>query len=298
MYFCFSPNAFINLLNGLYMLKIKIIETGFFKLDGGAMFGIVPKRLWSKLNPPDENNLCTWAMRCLLVETGEHKILIDTGLGSKQDEKFRIHFEPFGTDSLLQSIENQGVKPEDITDVFLTHLHFDHCGGALMKNSEGRLIPTFPNATYWSNKKHWAWAMKPNAREAASFLKENFVPLKEQGVLKFVDVKEGIELFPDFHVHFSNGHTHAMMMVKMQTADKTYFYCADTIPSAWHIPMPYVMAYDVRPLETLKEKAKILETAVAENWHLIFEHDPETVCATVKKNEAGKIVIDKTFDLT
>lgn len=280
-------------------MKITTIETGFLKLDGGAMFGIVPKRLWEKLNPPDEKNLCTWCMRCLLVETANRKILIDTGMGNKQDDKFRSHFEPFGDDNLLQSLKHHHITPEDITDVFLTHLHFDHCGGALMRDKEtGGLIPTFPYATYWSNKTHWESATEPNAREAPSFLKENFVPLQEQAVLRFVDVQHDIALFPDFHVYFSNGHTEAMMMVKLITPDKIFFYCADTIPSAWHINMPYVMAYDMRPLETLKEKAAILEAAVTEGWYLIFEHDPVTECATVKRNEYGKIVVDKAYKLS
>ena len=167
------------------MLKITSIPTGFFKLDGGAMFGVVPRRLWQRTQQPDENNMCTWAMRCLLIETGDRKILVDTGLGDKQDDKFRSHFEPHGTDSLLGSLKNNGYSPEDITDVFLTHLHFDHVGGAVTRNDQGELVPTFPNATYWTNQKHYDWALNPNPRERASFLKENFVPLQEYGVLKF-----------------------------------------------------------------------------------------------------------------
>ncbi len=285
-------------------MKISVINTGFFKLDGGSMFGIVPKRMWEKLNPPDDNNLCTWAMRCLLIETGDRKILIDTGMGSKQDAKFRSHFEPFGDDNLLQSLENQGVKAEDITDVFLTHLHFDHCGGAVQRLksetdtfTEGVLKPTFPNAIYWSNQQHWDWAMKPNAREAASFLKENFVPLQEQGVLKMVEYKENIEFIENIHIQFTNGHTEAMMMLKITIGDKTLLYCADTLPSKWHIGLPYIMAYDVRPLESLKEKTALLETAATEGWYLFFEHDPTTECATVKKDERGRIVLNKTFML-
>ena len=274
-------------------MKITIINTGFFKLDGGAMFGVVPRRMWGKLNPPDHNNMCTWAMRCLLVEIGDKKILIDTGMGNKQDARFQSHFEPHGTDNLLQSLENDGITHEDITDVFLTHLHFDHCGGALSKNTEGVIYPTFPNATYWSNATHWQWAMSPNDREKASFLKENFEPLKTLGRLKFVEIQEGIELFPNFHVHFAYGHTEAMMMIRLVTADKTYFYSADLIPSQWHIPMPYVMAYDVRPLVSMVEKANILEQATRENWHFIFEHDPSVEAATVVKNEQGKIVLNK-----
>ena len=285
-------------------MKLSVINTGFFKLDGGAMFGIVPKRMWEKLNPPDENNLCTWTMRCLLIETADRKILIDTGMGDKQDDKFRSHFEPFGDDNLLQSLEYQGVRAEDITDVFLTHLHFDHCGGAVSnihlkngQNTEGVLKPTFPNAIYWSNQTHWDWAMKPNAREVASFLKENFVPLQEQGVLKMVEKKENIEFIENIHIQFTNGHTEAMMMLKIRVGDKTLLYCADTLPSKWHIGLPYIMAYDVRPLESLKEKTALLEAAATEGWYLFFEHDPTTECATVKKDERGRIVLDKTFML-
>lgn len=286
-------------------MKLSVINTGFFKLDGGAMFGIVPKRMWEKLNLPDENNLCTWAMRCLLIETDDRKILIDTGMGDKQDAKFRSHFEPFGDDNLLQSLENQGVRVEDITDVFLTHLHFDHCGGAVSnihlkngQNTEGVLKPTFPNAIYWSNQQHWDWAMKPNAREVASFLKENFVPLQDHGVLKMIEKKENIEFIENIHIQFTNGHTEAMMMLKITVGDKTLLYCADTMPSKWHIGLPYIMAYDVRPLESLKEKTALLEAAATEGWYLFFEHDPTTECATVKKDERGRIVLDKTYKLS
>ena len=271
-------------------MKVTIIETGFFKLDGGAMFGVVPKKMWAKLNPPDENNLCTWAMRCLLIETEERKILVDTGIGNKQDARFRSHFEPFGSNNLMQSLENHGLKASDITDVFFTHLHFDHCGGAIVRNTEGALEPTFPNATYWSNQKHWDWAMNPNPREQASFLKENFELLKEWGLLKFVEFDKQ-EISGGVIVHFQHGHTEAMMSLQIKADDKTYFYCADTIPSSWHVNLPYIMAYDIRPLETLKEKAIILERAYTEGWHLIFEHDPKTPIATIKKNESGRFIV-------
>ena len=279
-------------------MKITAINTGFFKLDGGAMFGVVPRQMWEKLNPPDDKNLCTWAMRCLLVEIEDRKILIDAGIGDKQDARFYSHFEPHGADSLLQSLANQAITPEDITDVFLTHLHFDHCGGILTKNTEGSLLPVFPNATHWSNARHWAWAMHPNPREQASFLKENFEPLATLGKLKFVEHTEGIELFPNFYVHFAFGHTEAMMMIRLVTDDgRTFFYPADLLPSSWHVNLAYIMAYDMRPLESLKEKAAILDRAVAENWHLIFEHDPATACATVKRNETGRIVINERFEI-
>lgn len=261
------------------------------------MFGIVPKTMWSKLNPPDANNLCTWTMRCLLIETKDRKILVDTGLGTKQDAKFRQHFEPHGDDTLLQSIDNQNLRVEDITDVFLTHLHFDHVGGAVSQNTEGGLFPTFPNAQYWTNEKHWAWAMNPNPREQASFLKENFLALQEYGVLNFVK-ESSSEIFEGIKVHFQYGHTEAMMALEIQIGDRIFFYPADTIPSAWHVNMPYVMAYDIRPLETLKEKAAILTQVVENNGYFIFEHDPLTECATVKRSETGRIVLDRKMKLS
>jgi glyoxylase-like metal-dependent hydrolase (beta-lactamase superfamily II) len=291
-----SPISPISVQKKIKKMKITTINTGFFKLDGGAMFGVVPRQMWEKLNPPDDNNLCTWAMRCLLVEIGDRKILIDAGIGDKQDARFRSHFEPHGTDSLVQSLENHGIKAGDITDVFLTHLHFDHCGGVLTKNAEGGIEATFYNATHWSNKRHWNWAMNPNPREQASFLKENFEPLQRLGKLKFVKNKEGFELFPNFFVHFAFGHTEAMMMIRLIADDgRIYFYPADLLPSSWHVNLPYVMAYDIRPLVSLSEKAAILERAVEENWHIIFEHDPVTACATVGKNDAGRIVVDERF---
>jgi glyoxylase-like metal-dependent hydrolase (beta-lactamase superfamily II) len=284
-------------------MKISVINTGFFKLDGGAMFGVVPKRIWEKLNPPDEKNLCTWAMRCLLIETSDKKILIDTGIGDKQDERFRSHFQPHGENNLKISLAEKGVKLEDITDVFLTHLHFDHCGGAvtrnLSQNTEGPLTPTFPNAIYWTNQTHYDWAMDPNGREAASFLKENFVTLHEKGVMKFVEEEEeGIELFKDINIHFTFGHTESMMLLKIKQNNKTLVYCADTLPSQWHINMPYIMAYDVRPLESLKEKEWLLNNAVAEKWYLFFEHDPTAECATVKKDERNRIVLDRIYTVS
>lgn len=286
-------------------MKLSVINTGFFKLDGGSMFGIVPKRMWSKLNSPDENNMCTWAMRCLLIETEYRKILIDTGMGDKQDAKFKSHFEPFGEETLVKSLAKLNIDVADITDVFLTHLHFDHCGGAVSvvedekgENTEGVLKPTFPNAIYWSNAQHWAWAMQPNAREAASFLKENFVPLQKHGVLEMIEPIDNFEFLPNIHVQFTNGHTEAMMMLKITMGDKTLMYCADTMPSKWHIGLPYVMAYDVRPLDSLNEKAALLESAATEGWYLFFEHDPETECATLRKDDRGRIVLDKMYDLS
>lgn len=277
-------------------MQIKIINTGFFKLDGGAMFGIVPQKIWRRLNPPDENNLCTWSMRCLLIETDDRKILVDTGLGDKQSD-FIKHFEPHGDDSLLKSLATEGVQPEDITDVFFTHLHFDHCGGSTRYSTEGVLVPTFPNARHWTNQRHWDWAMNPNAREKASFIKDNFVPLFEHGLIHFVDVQENIEFLPGINIHFSYGHTEAMMMLEINIGGKIFFYCADTIPSSWHIGLPYIMAYDVRPLETLKEKTALLQKAASEGWYLIFEHDPHIECLTLKKDEQGKIIVCDYFKI-
>ena len=279
-------------------MKLISVHTGFFKLDGGAMFGVVPKTMWSKLNPPDDNNLCTWAMRTLLVQTEDRNILIDTGIGNKQGDKFRKHFEPFGSENLFDSLGKQGCSREDITDVFLTHLHFDHCGGALWKNEEsGDVELSFPNATYWTNEKHYEWALDPNDRERASFLKENFVPLAEMGRLKFLELKENIEFCPGFRVRFVYGHTEAMMVPMLDTEYGTVIFCADSLPSQWHIGMPYVMAYDIRPLETLKEKAAMLEEAVDKQQILFFEHDPVAECGRVQKDEKGRIVLQKAGNL-
>lgn len=278
-------------------MKLSVIKTGFFKLDGGAMFGVVPQQLWKKLNPPDSNNMCTWAMRCLLVESGDRKILIDTGFGSKQDEKFRKHFEPHGEDSLIGSIRDLGLSPEEITDVFLTHFHFDHVGGAVKYNEKGKLVPTFPNATYWSNQAHYDWAYTPNARERASFLKENFVPLKEANQLKMIDIEEGLSFIPGFDVRFVYGHTEAMMLPQITINNKTLIYCADLFPSAGHIRLPYVMAYDMRPMNTLEEKKILSEEAIEKDYILFFEHDPINECAILKRNEKGRIVLDKTMTL-
>jgi glyoxylase-like metal-dependent hydrolase (beta-lactamase superfamily II) len=280
-------------------MKLTTLHTGFFKLDGGPMFGVVPRRMWAKLNPPDENNLCTWAMRALLVEIGNRKVVIDTGIGNKQDAKFRAHFEPHGAESLLSSLANTGQKPEDITDVFLTHLHFDHCGGALYRDeTTGEIKATFPNATYWSNQKHFDWAMHPNAREKASFLQENFLPLYEMGILKFIEIKQNIEFLPGFKVRFAYGHTEAMMVPYLEISPKkTVVYCADTIPTQWHIGMPFVIAYDVRPLVSLKEKEKLLKEAVKKGQILHFEHDPMAACASVKMDVSNRVVVDKCGEL-
>ena len=277
-------------------MKLHVINTGFFKLDGGAMFGVVPKTIWQKLNPADDNNMCTWAMRCLLIENEGKRILIDTGIGTKQDAKFLSHYYLHGDDSLEKSLQNAGFGLEDITDVFLTHLHFDHCGGAISYNQDKtKLLPTFPNATYWSNKDHWEWATKPNAREKASFLKENILPIQESHKLKFIE--DGTSPFADVQILFASGHTDHQMIPLIKYKDKTIVFAADLLPSVGHIPLPYVMAYDTRPLITLKEKEEFLNRAAEEKLILFMEHDPVNECCTVVKTEKG-VKLERTFTLS
>ncbi len=280
-------------------MKLHTINTGFFKLDGGAMFGVVPKTMWQRLNPPDENNMCTWAMRCLLLQKEDRNILIDTGIGNKQDAKFRSHFHPHGEDSLLNSLAKLRLQPEDITDVLLTHLHFDHVGGAVSKTEEGNLVPTFPNAIYWSNQRHYDWALNPNPREKASFLKENILPLQEHNVLQFIDFdEEGQGELYGIQLRLLMGHTDAMMMPIMNDGKRTIVYCADLMPSVHHIGLPYVMSYDIRPLESLKEKKELLEEAVEKNWYLFFEHDPIHEICSLIKNERGRIIANHPSSLS
>ena len=275
-------------------MKLHVIDTGFFKLDGGAMFGVVPKVLWSRHQPADENNRCNWAMRCLLIETENKRILIDTGMGNKQDEKFMSHFEPNGDATLLSSLENVGCKPEDITDVILTHLHFDHCGAAVSKRENGELYTTFPNAIYWSEENHWKWAVNPNPREKASFLKENILPIQEAGQLQFVN--EETEIIPEISFALAHGHTESMLIPYIKYKGKTIVYMADLLPSPTHIPLAWIMGYDIRPMQTLQEKTFFLEEAAENNYVLFFEHDPKIECCTVKQTEKG-IRVDKTFSL-
>ncbi|MBW4890802.1 MBL fold metallo-hydrolase [Mucilaginibacter sp. HMF5004] len=267
-------------------MKLFTIDTGFFKLDGGAMFGVVPKSLWSRTNPADENNLCTWAMRCLLVQDEGRLILIDTGIGDKQDEKFMGHYYLSGDATIDSSLAKYGFHRGDITDVFLTHLHFDHCGGAIIREGEN-LVPAFKQATYWSNEKHWNWAVYPNDREKASFLKDNILPIQESGKLKFVDAQDGVQFTDNIKIRFAFGHTDAMMLPQITYKGKTVLYMADLLPSIGHIPMPYVMSYDMFPLQTLTEKKAFLTEAVEKEYILFLEHDPVNECCTLQMTEKG-----------
>lgn len=275
-------------------MKLHVINTGFFKLDGGAMFGVVPKSLWQRTNPADENNMCAWAMRCLLIEDGHRLILIDNGIGNKQGEKFLSHYYLHGDDNLSRSIHLAGYSENDITDMFLTHLHFDHCGGGVKRSGEN-LVPTFPNAKYWTNEDHWKWATVPNAREKASFLKENILPMKESGQLELIDPHRQSP-FPQFNIFYASGHTDKMMVPVIRYKGKTVCFVADLLPSVGHIPLPYVMGYDTRPLITLEEKARFLNEAADNQYILFFEHDPVNECCTVKHSEKG-VRLDQTFRL-
>jgi glyoxylase-like metal-dependent hydrolase (beta-lactamase superfamily II) len=298
-----------------FKMKLYSINAGYFKLDGGAMFGVVPKSIWDKLNPADENNMCSWALRCLLIEDEGKLILIDNGMGNKQDAKFFGHYYLHGDDTLEKSLAKHGFSKDDITDVFLTHLHFDHCGGSIEKESD-KLVPAFKNATYWSNAAHWAWATEPNAREKASFLKENILPIEESGRLKFIEVRSEESVVSDerkpvitklqtyqssltnnLQVMIANGHTDAMMLPKINYYGKTLVFMADLLPSTAHIPLPYVMGYDMFPLTTLNEKSAFLTEAVENNYILFFEHDPVNECCTLQMTEKG-IRVKEVFKLS
>ncbi|TXT34042.1 MAG: beta-lactamase domain-containing protein [Chitinophagaceae bacterium] len=286
-------------------MKLYSINTGFFKLDGGAMYGVVPKSLWNKLNPADENNLCNWALRSLLIETDDRLILIDTGMGNKQNAKFFSHYYLNGNDSLESSLSANGFSNNDITDVFHTHLHFDHCGGTIIKEGD-KLTTAFPNAQFWSNAKHWDWAVNPNEREKASFLKENILPIKETGKLHFVpspaaDFDENnllgrVDFATDIAIRFVNGHTNSMMLPQINYKGKTIVYMADLLPSVSHIPLPYVMGYDMFPYTTLQEKKSFLQEAADQQYILFFEHDPVNECCTVQATEKG-IRVNEIFKL-
>ncbi len=279
-------------------MQVYSIDTGFFKLDGGAMFGVVPKSIWSRLHPADDNNLCTWALRCLLIVDNDRRILVDTGIGDKQDERFFSHYHLHGTDTLDSSLAKHGFTRHDITDVLLTHLHFDHVGGAIKREGD-KLVPAFPNAIYWSNEAHWHWATHPNNREIASFLRENIQPIADSGKLQFIPVPHETpyldQLVPlatasfthNIQVRFANGHTQAMMLPQFEYRGHTIVYMADLLPSVNHIPLPYVMAYDMFPLETLQEKESFLTEAAENKYILFYEHDPLHECSRLIKTEKG-----------
>lgn len=270
-------------------MKLYSVNLGTFKLDGGAMFGVVPKSIWQRTNPADENNLCNWALRLMLIEDGKRLILVDTGMGHKQSEKFFGFYFRGGEHNIDKGLAEHGFHRDDITDVFLTHMHFDHVGGAVMYEGD-KLVPTFKNATYWSNKYHWDWAVNPNPREKASFLKENFEPLQANGQVQFLDVPRENGWYDTelpFKVCVVNGHTDAQMLPYIETGSEKILYTADLLPSVGHIPLPYVMGYDVRPLETMAEKAPVLQKCVDEGIKLFFEHDAANEMALLKMTEKG-----------
>lgn len=272
-------------------MKIYPIEAGNFKLDGGAMFGVVPKTIWNKTNPADENNLIDIAARCMLIEDSNRLILIDTGMGNKQSDKFFGYYSLWGNHSLDNSLEKLGFHRDDITDVFMTHLHFDHCGGSVNWNKDKTgYEPAFKNAKFWTNHNHWEWATKPNAREKASFLSENLLPMQESGQLNFIDNPGSHYVFSkelNFDIFYVDGHTEKMMVPHIQYQDKTIVFCADLLPTAGHIPIPFVMGYDTRPLLTLPEKEKFLKKAAENNFYLWLEHDAHNEIITVENTEKG-----------
>ena len=272
-------------------MKLYPIETGNFKLDGGAMFGVVPKTIWNKTNPADENNLIDIAARCLLIEDGNRLILIDTGMGNKQSDKFFGYYSLWGNHSMDKSLAKYGFGRDDVTDVFMTHLHFDHCGGSVIWNKDrSGYEVAFKNARFWTNENHWEWATKPNAREKASFLSENILPMQESGQLNFIKKPEsdfGISNELGFDIFYVDGHTEKMMIPHLKYQDKTIVFCADLIPTAGHLPLPYVMGYDTRPLLTMPEKAKFLNAAAENNYYLFLEHDAHHEIITVEKTEKG-----------
>jgi glyoxylase-like metal-dependent hydrolase (beta-lactamase superfamily II) len=281
-------------------MKIHPLNTGNFKLDGGAMFGVVPKSLWQRTNPADANNMCDWSMRSLLIEDGDRLMLIDTGIGDKQNEKFFSHFSLNGSDSLKGNLKTLGFSPDDITDVFLTHLHFDHCGGAIQWNKDRTgFEPTFKNALYWSTQNHWEWATKPNPREKASFLSENILPLQESGQLQFIERTGDFtkNAFNNVDIFFVDGHTESMMIPHIHYQEKTLVFMADLLPSVGHIPLPYVMGYDTRPLLTMSEKEIFLNLATEKEYVLFLEHDSVNECCTVMQSEKG-VRLNESFQFS
>jgi len=270
------------------------VLAGSFKLDGGAMFGVVPKRIWEKLIPPDSQNLCTWALRCLYIETGNSKILIDTGLGDKQSAKFFSHYEPSGDILIRDALMRSQIEPDDITDVVLTHLHFDHVGGALIQNLSGEIDVSLPHATYWTSLDHLEYALQPNAREKASFLSENIKPLLTLNKLRYLEEAE----FTDLEFIRVDGHTRAMSLPLIHAGtNKKLLFAADLFPSMHHLPLPYIMAYDMQPLITLEEKENVLNRCIRDNIALFFEHDIMNEVALLNKNELGRVVVESTTSL-
>ncbi len=277
------------------------INSGNFKLDGGAMFGVVPKSIWQKTNPSDANNMIDIASRCLLIEDGNKLILIDTGMGNKQSDKFFGYYYLWGNDTLEKSLKNYGFHPDDITDVFLTHLHFDHCGGSIQWNKDQTgYEPAFKNAHFWSNKDHWQWATQPNRREKASFLKENILPMQDCGQLKFTSLPKGNTLKNSelgFDIFFADGHTDKQMIPMIQYKNKTICFMADLLPTVGHLPLPFVMGYDTRPLLSLDEKELFLNLAADNNYYLFLEHDAHNEIITVQHTEKG-VRLKETFTIS
>ena len=279
-------------------MKLHPIQSGHFKLDGGAMFGVVPKSLWTRTNPADSNNMIDIAARCLLIEDGDRLTLIDTGMGNKQSDKFYGYYHMYGNDSLDKSLNSAGFSRDDVTDVFMTHLHFDHCGGAIEYNKDRTILqPTFKNAHFWSNKKHWKWATEPNRREVASFLKENILPMEESGQLKFTELPETNILKNSalgFDIFFADGHTEKQMIPMINYKGKTICFMADLLATAGHLPLPFVMGFDTRPLLTLDEKEFFLNMAADNNFYLFLEHDAHNEIITVQHTEKG-VRLKETF---
>ena len=285
-------NIILNTVHNKIMI-IHSIDAGYFKLDGGAMFGVVPKMFWNKLIPADENNLCSWAMRCLLIEDGKQLILVDTGMGNKQDAKWQSYYYRHGEGELLKSIRAKGYSENDVTDVILSHLHFDHCGGAVKwNNNRTKFEMTFPNAKYWSHSEHFQSAIHPNQREKSTFFNDNILPIQAANQLFFVD-KVSEKPFQNIEFLLADGHTEKMLMPKISYQNKQILFIADTIPSHAHLPVPYVMGYDINPLTTMQEKQDLLSQAVENEWIIFFDHDPLYDCATVQKTEKGFVLKEK-----
>jgi glyoxylase-like metal-dependent hydrolase (beta-lactamase superfamily II) len=278
-------------------MKINTICTGYFKLDGGAMFGVVPKKLWHTLNPPDDDNMCTWAMRALLIQVEGRIILVDTGIGTKQDNRFMSHFSPYDQHLFREELLKHGVTPEAVTDVLFTHLHFDHAGGAIILDEAGNPQPMFPNATYWTSERHLNAAMNPNAREKASYLQENFAPLLGWDQLRFAGDQDRFTWLPGIDLQLVYGHTEAMYILHLAHPSRPVIYCADLVPSSYHLSLPYVMAYDIRPLETLREKEQLYKEALAQDAVFVFEHDPHTEAGGLTRDDRGRIQLVDGGDL-